>query len=98
MLNEKTRTILKLLSPINETVVVEYPLMMVKNPGKSLYAFFDVSKYEDSFDSFGILNINEFLSVIGLAEDPVISLDDRKVISIQDAKTQTSKFGTLQVI
>ena len=75
ILNNKTLKVLQSLSLVNNSVIMSYPIVCVKD-GKSVQAFFDVSKLgEEEFQEFGIYGISDFLSAVSLVTDPSIQLD-----------------------
>ena len=88
-INEKTRKVLQSLSPINNSVIMTYPNVCVKD-GKSIQAYFDISKFgESDFEEFGIYGITDFLSAVSLVNDPEITLDN-SVLRITNKNTKVS--------
>ena len=89
ILKEKTLKVLQSLSPINNSVIITYPNVCVKD-GKSVQAYFDISKFgESDFEEFGIYGITDFLSAVSLVNDPEITLDN-SVLRITNKNTKVS--------
>lgn len=89
ILNNKTLKVLQSLSSINNSVIMSYPTVCVKD-GKAVQAYFDVSQLgEDDFQEFGIYGITDFLSAVSLVTDPSIQLDGT-VLKISNKNTKVS--------
>jgi len=75
MLNKNTKNVLSALSAINTQAIITYPVTGIKM-GNNIQAFFNLEKLgEASFEEFGIFNIPELLSTIGvIGEDADIDL------------------------
>jgi len=104
MLNKNTREILGALGTINQSQIVSYPVTVVKM-GKSIQAFFDISKPaskekgdglkgcgEDSFEEFGVYAISELNSVIGVIDNPEIT-NNNGTLTITNGQNSI-KYGT----
>jgi hypothetical protein len=87
MINNKTRTILKSLLSINNSMVIKYPTMTVSDTFKSIFCRVDLTKIDENFETFGIYDTSNFLSALDLLKDPEITLEDNKII----AKDQETK-------
>lgn len=89
ILNEKTLKVLQSLSSINNSVIMSYPNVCVKD-GKSVQAYFDASSLgEEEFEEFGIYGITDFLSAVSLVQEPTIQLDGT-VLKISNKNTKVS--------
>jgi hypothetical protein len=80
MLTKETRDLLKSVSGISSTAVIEYPVTPVCPQDKSVIAFVDIRETEDAeFEKFGSYFMNEMLSVIDFfdGEEPAeVKLND----------------------
>lgn len=96
ILNEKTLKILQSLNNINNSVIMSYPVVCVKD-GKSVQAYFNLENLgETQFEEFGIYGVSDFLSAVALIEDPNIELID-KVLHISNNKSKVV-FNTANTI
>lgn len=82
-LNEKTLQVLKNFATINPNIVIQNgSAIRTLSEGKNV---FGKAQLDVEFpQSFGIYDLNEFLSVINLVEEPHLSFDDNHV-KISDA-------------
>ena len=76
MLSKETRKLLKSVTGISTSAVIEYPITGVMPQDKSVIAFVDLSDYEEPFEKFGSYFMNEMLAVIDFFEDPEVTLKD----------------------
>jgi len=78
MLNNETQKILNELTSISTTAIISYPKTGIQDIDRSILAFIDLSALgETEFEEFGLMNVNEFLSLISLIENPEITIENR---------------------
>jgi hypothetical protein len=77
MLTKETRNLLKSVSGISSTAVIEYPITPICPQDKSVIAFVDVSETESQeFNKFGAYFLTELLSVLDYFDDANVDLRD----------------------
>ena len=94
MLNTSTRKILGDLSAISSTCIVSYPKTGVQDIDRSIVAFIDLEKLgETQFEPFGLMNVGEFLSLVGLIDNADISIENR-VATVKNSDVESKYFTT----
>jgi len=77
MLTKETRKLLKSVSGISSTAVIEYPITPICPQDKSVIAFVDFTETEpEGFEKFGSYFLNELLSVLDYFDDANVELRD----------------------
>ena len=96
-LSKRTQAILKNFAGINQSIVIE--------PGNKLQTISNVkdifakAEIEETFDKkVSIYDVNEFLGVISLFEDPELEFSDNSVTIIQGKMKQTYYYADASVI
>lgn len=91
-LSENTLEVLKNFASINANMVFnEGSTLKTMSVAKSILASAEIT--ETFSTEFGIYDLNEFLSVLGLFEDPDIDLsDDGKVITLSQGKNRAKYY------
>lgn len=91
MLNKNTRSVLKVLSPINKSAIISYPITGIKNDTGSLFAFFNTELFgEPEFSEFGLMDTSEISTLIDtIGED--ISYD-APVITVSNETSKINYF------
>lgn len=88
-LSNNTLGILKNFAAINPNIVMKVGnTVKTISEAKNIMAAANIS--EDIPVEFGIYDLNEFLSVVGLFEEPVVQFDDTKKCRVADAKQKHS--------
>lgn len=96
MLNKQTQKILNDLSTISTTAIISHPITGIQDIDRSIVAFINLEELgEDKFEDFGLMNINEFLSVVSLVDNADISMTN-KIATIKNSST-TSKYYTTDI-
>lgn len=75
MLNQETRNLLKQVTKIGNSGILRYPLSAVTNTDKTIIAFLDMSQYEQEFPEFGLMYLNEFLSLVEFYQNPDVTMN-----------------------
>lgn len=89
MLNKVTRKILGDLGAINQSMIITYPITVVK-AGMSMQGYVDLSKLgEEEFTEFGIYNINSLNSVINVIDNAEVELDG-KILLVKGSNSNIS--------
>lgn len=89
-LGKQTQSILKNFANLNSNILIrEGSVIQTITPTKNVMVSAEV---EESFPvEFGIWDLNKFLSVVSLFDDPVFTFSE-KYVSISDGKTTTVKY------
>lgn len=96
-LSKKTLAILKNFSTINQSIVISQgnKLQTISN----VKDVFGIAEVEETFENrFAIYDLNEFLGVISLFEDPDFVFDDKSVRVVENNNEQTYFFADESVI
>ena len=95
MLTKKTQAILSDLAAISTAAIIDYPITGIQDSGKSMVAFIDLSQFgEEEFEKFGIFNLSELLSILGVIDNAEVNLDDEGVITIKNDNSSIKYFTT----
>ena len=96
-LSKRTQAILKNFAGINQSIVI--------NPGNKLQTISNVkdvfakAEIEETFDqTVSIYDVNEFLGVLSLFEDPELEFGDKSVRVSQGKMNQTYYYADASVI
>lgn len=88
-LSQDTVGVLKNFASINPNIVMrEGNIVKTISEARNILAEADIS--EDIPHEFGIYDLNEFLNVVGLFEEPVLQFEDTKRVRIADARKKQS--------
>jgi hypothetical protein len=94
LLSKKTQAILGDLASISTAAIIRYPITGIQDSGKSMVAFIDLSQFgEEEFEDYGIFNLSELLSVLGVIDNAKVTLDDG-VITIKNDNSSIKYFTT----
>jgi len=94
LLGKKTQAILSDLTSISTAAIIEYPITGIQDSGKSMIAFIDLSKFdEEEFEKFGIFNLSELLSILGVVDNASVELKDG-IITISNETSSIKYFTT----
>ncbi len=91
MLTNETRTLLKSLIPINNSMIIE-SVMHGSDEFKSIIFRANLDQLETGIETFGIFDTANFLGSLDLLEDPEVTIVDNSIVAT-DA-TSTLKFIT----
>ena len=80
MITKDTRSILKNLIPINNSMIVE-PVMHGTDEFKGITFRANLDIIEDDIQEFGIFDMSSFLNSLDLLEDADVSLDGNRIIA-----------------
>lgn len=95
MLTKKTQAILSDLASISTAAIIDYPITGIQDSGKSMVAFIDLSQFgEEEFEKFGIFNLSELLSILGVVDNAEVKLSDDGVITIKNDNSSIKYFTT----
>ena len=101
MLGKKTRKAFKDLNAVGNSAIVRYPLTSIIQLDRALISFINLEELgEEPFDEFGIYYLSEFLSLIDLFEDGVITKEDNIIKLKNDNSSQkykTSDLDTMEI-
>jgi len=95
MINNKTRTILKSLLGLNNSMVISYPTMTLTDSFKSIFCRVNLKDIDEEFETIGIYDAANFLSALELLDDPKIEIKDN-IIKATDTES-TMEFVTTDV-
>jgi hypothetical protein len=94
LLGKKVQAILSDLASISTAAIIDYPITGIQDSGKSMVAFIDLSQFgEDKFEKFGIFNLTELLSILGVVDNADVKMKDG-VISISNDNSSIKYFTT----
>lgn len=96
MLNKNTKAVLSALSAINTQAIISYPITGIKM-GNNVQAFFNMTKLgEEEFQEFGIFNIPELLSTVGVIGDDANITMESGVMTIANDNSSI-RYGTTNI-
>jgi hypothetical protein len=95
LLGKKTQAILSDLAAISTAAIIRYPITGIQDSNKSMVAFIDLSQFgEEEFDEFGIFNLSELLSILGVLDNASVEINDEGVIKIANDDSSIKYFTT----
>lgn len=98
MINNDTRTLLKSLLQVNNSMIIE-PTMHGCDEFRSILFRANLGELEEDFEEFGIFDTTSFLSALELLEEPTISIKDNLIVANDEYSTMnfvTSDPSTLE--
>lgn len=96
MLNKSVQKILSDLSNISTTAIISHPITGIQDIDRSIVAFINLEEMgEDAFETFGLMNINEFLNVVSLVDNADISMNNKIALIKNDSNT--TKYYTTDI-
>lgn len=90
--NETELSVLKNFSTINASMLIRPDRLEIINDNQSCIAKYVFEKPYD-FEAYGIYNLNEFLSVLGMIKNPEITVHE-KYLTIKQGNTKVKYYTT----
>jgi hypothetical protein len=102
MLNKKTRDVLKSLTSVTESFILETPRTIFVDEYKQVIGSLNTELLKEDFkEPVAINNMNVFLNMVGIIDDPKISINKRKITIKNDnseIKYQASDVDSLNKV
>ncbi len=86
MLKNETRTLLKSLIPINNSMIIEDE-MFGSDEFKSIIFKANLKELEEGIETFGIFDVSNFLGSLDLLENPEISIENNSIVATDESST-----------
>ncbi len=86
MLTQETRTVLKSLIPVNNSMIIG-PVMHGCDEFKSILFRANLNKLEGDLTEFGIFDASNFLGALDLQESPSITIEDNLLVAKDENST-----------